>query len=50
MSLFSFNEICSGCKHAVFHICCGNFCRCEIDEEDSVNSINGTCPSKEQGK
>ena len=31
MSLFTHNEICRYCEHAVWHKCCNSFCRCKID-------------------
>jgi len=32
MSLFSDEEICAGCTHAVFHDCCKKFCHCDIEK------------------
>jgi hypothetical protein len=43
MSLYSMNEICKGCKYAIFHKCCENFCRCTIGWDLSVNHYKGTC-------
>lgn len=44
MSLYSEEEICEGCDHAVFHDCCKKFCHCKIKMEQLANDLNGTCP------
>ena len=36
--------ICAGCQHAVFHGCCGRFCRCRGSHEREADGIGGTCP------
>ena len=44
MSLYTLDEICEGCQHAVEHDCCGRFCRCAEEHEYEVDGYNGTCP------
>jgi len=44
MSLFTFEEICEGCENAVFHDCCGRFCRCRVDA--NPDHIRGKCSEK----
>lgn len=44
MSLYSQEEVCLGCKNAVFHECCHKFCSCNMDKEDECNYCNSTCP------
>ena len=48
MSLFSHNEICEGCIHAVFHTCCNNFCRCKEGHEQEVDHIKCECEYKSE--
>ena len=43
MALYEHEEICKGCENAVFHECCGKFCKCLIGEDKSVNACQGTC-------
>ena len=44
MSLFSNEEVCEGCLHAVFHDCCKSFCRCKID--GCIDVIRGECEDR----
>lgn len=46
MALYTMEEICKGCQHAVFHECCGAFCRCRLNRQSLVNGVNGTCAAK----
>ena len=48
MSLFSNEEICDGCKFAVFHECCGSFCRCEIGHAEDCDYCRGECEHKKE--
>lgn len=48
MSLYSFEEICEGCRFAVFHKCekCiqqKTFCHCSEGNHESVDHCEGTC-------
>ncbi len=43
MSLFSFEEICQDCIHAVFHTCCNSFCYCKMNSEDDADHLQGKC-------
>jgi hypothetical protein len=52
MSLYSYEEICRGCKHAQW-IAAGNFwdgqprfARCSIGAEQEVDGCDCTCPKK----
>lgn len=47
MSLYTEEEICENCIHAIFHTCCGKFCKCEKDYEDMIDHIKGLCEYKE---
>ena len=47
MSLYTLDEICEGCQHAVEHDCCGRFCRCRGSHELETDGISGTCPYHE---
>ena len=48
MSLYSLEEICWGCKHANFHMCCNSFCYCEKEHELDVDGCCGKCEYKEK--
>lgn len=48
MSLFIEEEVCYGCVNAIFHDCCGKFCRCKIHREDEINHTNGQCDYKKE--
>ena len=41
MPLFMNEEVCENCRHAVFHKCCGSFCRCKVGAE--IDPICGHC-------
>jgi len=43
MSLFTPEESCVDCAHAVFHECCGKFCRCEVNVK--IDQLSGNCDS-----
>ena len=43
MSFYSCEEICEGCKYAVFHKCCGSFCKCEIGHASDCDIMRGNC-------
>lgn len=48
MSLYSYEEICGDCVHAVFHYCdkCQNgksFCHCKEDKSKDVDHSDGSC-------
>ena len=45
MSLFTNEEVCFDCKHAIFHDCCGKFCKCLVDGK--ISGITGDCEKKE---
>ncbi len=47
MSLYSYEEICKGCKHSKFIN--NRFVECTIKQEDNVNALHGTCDKKEIG-
>jgi len=47
VSLYTLDEICEGCQHAVEHDCCGRFCRCRGSHELETDGISGTCPYHE---
>ena len=46
MSLFSDEEICIGCKYAMFHDCCHKFCFCDENHEIDRDHVCGKCPYK----
>lgn len=46
MSLFGNEEICIGCEYAIFHDCCGKFCKCNINAEP--DAIHGKCKLKKK--
>lgn len=54
MSLFTYEEICEGCKFANWHICpyCyytePKFCHCEIHAESNLSHISKTCKYKKE--
>ena len=48
MSLYSHEEICKGCIHAVFHECCKKFCHCE--DIDLSDHYKGKCANKKESK
>jgi len=51
MSLYSMEEICSGCIHANWHRCCDTFCYCENTAQDEdINHMDGTCKLKTMDK
>lgn len=47
MSLYSREEICLGCSKAVFHDCCGSFCKCKDGLDEGINAYHGTCEFKD---
>jgi len=48
MSLYTNEQVCRGCIHAVFHECCRSFCKCLIGED--IDELVGTCKSREESK
>jgi hypothetical protein len=46
MSLYSHEEICKGCELAIFHTCCGKFCKCSGNHAWSADHCEGTCSFK----
>ena len=44
MSLFSYEEICKGCPGAIFHHCCGKFCKCVM--QATPNHVKGYCRTR----
>ena len=46
MSLYSYEEICKGCIHSVFHKFSGVWVECKEKHKDKVNGYNGTCRFK----
>jgi len=47
MSLYSMEEVCKDCIHAVFHKCCNKFCECKMNVAEEVNGITNTCNERE---
>ena len=47
MSLYSYEEICIGCKHANWHDGNIKFLHCSQNKELAVDSITGKCKYKE---
>ena len=43
MSLYSCEEVCTGCRHSNWHNCCNTFCSCDIDKEIEIDGLRGTC-------
>lgn len=41
--MYTVEEICSGCMHAIFHECCGKFCNCAIDKTAYRDTVMGHC-------
>ena len=48
MSLFTLEEICLACRHAVYHQCCKNFCHCKIADISEPDFYIGKCEQKER--
>ena len=52
MALYTTEEICNGCRHAVWHDCekCEkrNFCHCAIDAGDCRDGVSGKCSRREE--
>jgi hypothetical protein len=58
MSLYTFKEVCEGCKHAHWHMKClkcynssdHDFCHCGIHSEDLVDLYAGECLDREENE
>ena len=49
MALYTFEEICSLCRHVNWHQCCNSFCHCGIAVEDEVDMQTGKCRYYKKG-
>ena len=48
MSLYSQDEICKGCVLAIFHKCCGSFCKCLEDYDVVADYTKGKCEYRKE--